>query len=209
MPIQRTSVDAFLNDGCGRCDKYATPDCKVLLWPRPLVALRALVRGAGLEETLKWGSPCYTADGRNVVMVVAFKDYCGLEFFRGAELSDPQGLLQAHGEHSRSGRGLRFTSEQEVRARRGEIERLLGEAIALERAGKKPRAAPAVEALPEELAELLASRPAVAKAFEALTPGRRRSHALHVGGAKQSATRASRAEKCAEVILQGRGFNER
>ena len=49
----------------------------------------------------------------------------------------------------------------------------------------------------------------LAKAFQALTPGRRRGYALHIGGAKQSKTRASRVEKCVDRILEGKGFNER
>ncbi len=60
-----------------------------------------------------------------------------------------------------------------------------------------------------ELAGRLATDARLRRAFEALTPGRRRSHILHIGGAKQSETRARRVEKCAPVILAGRGFNER
>ena len=46
-------------------------------------------------------------------------------------------------------------------------------------------------------------------AWDALTPGRQRSHILHVSGAKQADTRDRRAERCAADILEGRGFNER
>ena len=47
------------------------------------------------------------------------------------------------------------------------------------------------------------------EAFEALTPGRRRSWVLHFGTAKQAATRAARIEKAAPKILAGKGFNDR
>ena len=32
------SVESYLTDGCGRCDKYQTPECKVVTWAQPLVA---------------------------------------------------------------------------------------------------------------------------------------------------------------------------
>ena len=60
-----------------------------------------------------------------------------------------------------------------------------------------------------ELEQRLEQDPELAQAFAALTPGRRRSHILHVSGAKQSDTRARRVERCVPEILAGRGFNER
>ena len=51
------SVESYLTDGCGRCDKYQTPECKVVTWAQPLVALRKLLTSTELGEQLKWGSP--------------------------------------------------------------------------------------------------------------------------------------------------------
>jgi uncharacterized protein YdeI (YjbR/CyaY-like superfamily) len=78
---------------------------------------------------------------------------------------------------------------------------------ALERAGAKVAPTP-LEPIPEELQRRLDADPALRRAFDALTPGRRRSHALHVAGAKQAETRERRVDRCAPVILAGRGFNE-
>jgi len=93
------------------------------------------------------------------------------------------------------------------------VARLLAEAVALARSGppKRRGAAAARETAsePPELAQLLNGDPALRRAFEALTPGRQRSHALHVLGAKQAATRARRAEQCVADIVAGRGFRER
>lgn len=209
MPIQRTSVEAYLKDGCGRCEHYQTPQCKVLLWTEPLQALRKLVLAAGLQETLKWGSPCYTHDGRNVVMVVSFREYCSIEFFQGAALEAEEGVLESHGENSHVARFVRFHSAKEVRARKALLEGLLAQAIERAKAGEKIERPKAAQPVPAELARRLASDAPLRKAFEALTPGRRRSHVLHVSGAKQSTTREARVAKCVPVILAGRGFNER
>jgi uncharacterized protein YdeI (YjbR/CyaY-like superfamily) len=207
--MNKTSVDAYLRDGCGRCEHYKTPACKVHRWAKELVALRALALETGLTEQLKWGSPCYTLDGKNVFMVVSFKEHCALSFFKGAALVDDEGVLERPGESSRFVRFVKVRSMAELTERRGAVRRLLEQAVALERSGGKVDAKPAAEPVPEELARKLAGDPRLQRAFEALTPGRRRSHILHVSGAKQSATRARRVDKCVPDILAGRGFHER
>ncbi len=203
------SVDAYLRDGCGRCEHYKTPACKVHRWTQALVTLRALVLARGLVEEMKWGSPCYTLAGKNVVMLVSFKESCALQFFRGASLKDDDGLLESPGPNSRHGRFLRFRSNDEVVARAARAGRLVEEAIALERSGTKRKREAAKDPLPVELARRLAADPELQEAFEALTPGRRRSHSLHISGAKQSETRERRVERCAAEIRLGRGCNER
>lgn len=205
-----TNVDTYLRDGCGRCELHATPACKVHRWGPVLSALRELVLTSGLKEEVKWGSPCYTLGGKNVVMVSAFKDCCALQFFKGAALHDGEGVLESPGPNSRFARHLKFTSVAQVASRRRAARALIEQAIALERSGKKvvPKAS-TVEAVPPELARRLAAAPTLARAFEALTPGRRRSHVLHISGAKQSETRERRIDRCTPLILAGRGMNER
>jgi uncharacterized protein YdeI (YjbR/CyaY-like superfamily) len=83
------------------------------------------------------------------------------------------------------------------------------EAIEVEESGKKVTLKKASEyAVPEELQARLDAAPKLRAAFEALTPGRRKSYIFHVSGAKQGKTRAARAERCVPMILSGRGFNE-
>jgi len=207
--MNTTSVDAYLADGCGRCDLYRTPQCKVHTWTAPLIALRALLNETPLVETMKWGAPCYTLGGKNVVMLAALKGYCTLSFFKGAALEDPEGLLESPGPNSQHAMQLRFRSLDEVEARRGAAAAFVAQAIALEQAGVKTPRTTSTTALPEELQRSLDADPTLAAAFAALTPGRQRSYALHVSGAKQAETRARRAERCAPDILAGRGFNER
>ncbi len=208
--MNTTSVDAYLRDGCGRCEQYQTPTCKVLLWTPALEALRALLLASGLVEEMKWGSPCYTLGGKNVAMIVSFRESCALQFFQGTSLVDPDGLLESPGPNSKSVRWIKFRSVDDVAPRLAQADRLLQQAIALERSGTKVSAGPAEpEPMPDELASRLAADTALLQAFEALTPGRRRSHILHITGAKQSETRERRIDRCAVDILAGRGFNER
>jgi uncharacterized protein YdeI (YjbR/CyaY-like superfamily) len=110
---------------------------------------------------MKWGSPCYTVDGKNVVMLVALTECCALSFFQGAALTDPDGVLQSPGPNSHYGRYLRFTSSDEVTARRAEAERFLAEAIALSRAGHRIEKPARREPVPDELARRLERSPAI------------------------------------------------
>ena len=204
----QTDIDAFFRDGCGRCENFQTPQCKVLQWTAPLQALRALLQKSELTETMKWGSPTYTLDGKNVAMLVAFKERCALQFFKGALMEDPEALLRSPGPNSQHVRLLEVRSLSEVKKVRAAAEGFIEQAIALERSGAKVERK-AASALPAELLRRFQQEPALARAFEALTPGRQRSHALHISGAKQAQTRERRVDACAELIKAGRGFNER
>ncbi|MFO0601381.1 MAG: YdeI/OmpD-associated family protein [Myxococcaceae bacterium] len=206
--MNNTSVESWLKDGCGRCDNFKTPACKVHQWHDELIALRKLLQSTGLTEEMKWGSPTWTLDGKNVVMLAAFKDFASLNFFKGAVLKDPEGLLESPGPNSHHARYLKFRSPADVKSRKKGALALLEQAMELERAGVKITPKKTLT-LPEELEARLGKDAALKKAFEALTPGRQRSHALYVAGAKQAETRERRVDKCAEDILAGRGFNER
>jgi uncharacterized protein YdeI (YjbR/CyaY-like superfamily) len=203
------AVDQYLAEGCGRCKLHATPDCKVHRWAAELRALRALLMSCGLTEERKWGMPCYTIKGKNVIMLFAWKDCCALSFFKGVLLTDTDGLLQLPGENSHEGRIVRFTSMQQIVDHEPALRTLVFEAIDAEEKGIKIPARPAAaQPMPEELATRLAADPALREAFTRLTPGRQRGYLLHIAGAKQSATREARIDRCAPSILAGKGLNE-
>ncbi len=209
MPVNNTSVASYLEEGCGRCDLFKTPQCKVHAWTSALVELRALLLDSGLTEEMKWGSPCYTLGGKNVVMLASLKDFCALSFFKGALLTDPDDVLDAAGPNVQGARLFKFTSAEQVHEHRTHVVGFLQEAISLEERGATVPRRAAPEPMPDELRVTLDGDPKLRAAFDALTPGRQRSYALHVGGAKQSKTRLSRAERCAAKIFEGKGFNER
>lgn len=177
-------------------------------WPRELAALRALMLGCGLQEELKWGKPCYTHEGRNIVILQEMKGFVAAMFFKGALLADPEGVLREQGPNSRSAKRLEFRSVEEIGRLEPTVKALVAAAIEVEEAGVTVGPAPEPE-LVAELRERLENDPALAAAFAALTPGRRREYNLHIAGAKQAATRTSRVETCAPRILAGKGLRER
>lgn len=204
-----SKVDLFLKDGCGRCSFYQTPQCKVRTWREELVLLRDIVLESELEEGVKWSQPCYTLKGKNVLMLVAFKHWCGISFFKGALLRDEHGLLHRPGDNSHSERVMKFTDAQTIGELTAIVHQHVAEAIALERAGAKVPERKHKEPVPEELRARLDSDAEFNAAFAALTPGRQRSYILHIGQARQAKTRVARVEKCMPKIFRGKGFNER
>lgn len=178
-------------------------------WRPELRALRAILRAGPLEETFKWSAPVYVADGGNVATVWGLKDACVLSFFKGALLSDPQGLLAPPGPATRSGRVARFRSLAEIESHASALADHVAAAAANERAGRKVDLPPDDLDLPEELQARLDVDPALSEAFAALTPGRRRGWILQVGRAKRPETRLKRIEEAAPRILAGKGMHDR
>ena len=178
-------------------------------WHDELAALRAILNDSGLCEEFKWRSPVYTHDGHNVALVWGFKDHAALGFFKGVLLKDKAGILVAQGENSRSTRVVKVTSVAQVTRLAPTLAAYLTEAIGIERAGLKVDLPKDDLDYPAELVDRLDADDRFRAAFEALTPGRRRSWVLHFGQAKQSETRISRIEKAAGKIFAGKGLNDR
>jgi uncharacterized protein YdeI (YjbR/CyaY-like superfamily) len=206
--ILNPKVDAYLIEGCGRCPLGNTPKCKVNNWKEELNLLRLIVSESELKEEVKWGVPCYTSDGKNIIMIGAFKESCFISFFKGALIKNTKGLLSKLGENSQAGRVIRFTNLKEIKKNERIIKTYIQEAIEIEKSGMKMPQNKLPEPIPHEFQLRLDAIPTLKTAFESLTPGRQRSYILHISQPKQSKTRESRIDKCIPKIFSGKGFNE-
>ncbi len=178
-------------------------------WTSEYAVLRDLCLGSGLNEELKWGQACYDLDGRNVVLIHGFKDYCALLFMKGALLEDPEGILIQQTPNVQSARQIRFATVTEIKKRKPAIKAYIAQAIALEKSGAKVKMKSAAQfEVPEEFKKRLDDDRRLAEAFRSLTPGRQKGYLLHFAGAKQSATRAARVEKHVPRILKGLGLDD-
>lgn len=204
-----TDVDDYFTQGCGRCDRFGTPDCATSLWAEGIATLRSLCLEAGLTETCKWGHPCYMAGGRNVVLIGALRGDFRLNFFNAALMRDPDGVLERQGPNTRHPDSLRFTDMARLHALTPTIRAYLAEAKGYAEAGiTAPKEAAALD-LPEELVEALDADPELAEAFATLTPGRQRSYVIALSSAKTAETRQRRVEGFRAKILAGKGAQER
>lgn len=204
-----TEIEDFFSLGCGRCKRFATPECSTRRWADGLSALRQLCVDAGLVETLKWGHPCYMRADRNVVIMGALRDDFRLTFFNAALMKDPKNVLVRQGPNTRHPDMIRFTASDQVGAMADTVRAYLKEAMAYAQAGiKPPKDAGEIE-WPPELTEVLNSDPELSQAFHDLTPGRQKSYVIHLNAAKKSETRVSRIAAARDRILAGKGAQER
>ena len=178
-------------------------------WREESDRLRAIILSCGLSEELKWGKPCYSHEGNNIVLIHGFKEYCAVLFFKGVLLKDPKGILVQQTENVQVARQIRFTNVREIVRLESTLKAYIKEAVAVEKAGLKVALKKTSEfKMPEEFKSKLDKVPALKTAFEALTPGRQRGYLLYFSGAKQSSTRAARVEKCLPQILKGKGLDD-
>jgi uncharacterized protein YdeI (YjbR/CyaY-like superfamily) len=188
-----------------KVDSYLTEAEK---WREETEKLRKIILHFGLTEELKWGKPCYTFQGRNVLLIQGFKEYCALMFCKGALLKDPKGILKKPGESTQGARRMEFTNVREIVEAESILKAYIQEAIEAEKKGLEVTYKRNPEPVPAELRKQFAAVPALRTAFGALTPGRQRGYILHFSAAKQSKTRESRIQKCMRRILQGKGMND-
>jgi uncharacterized protein YdeI (YjbR/CyaY-like superfamily) len=176
-------------------------------WKEEFEALRRIVLELPLTEDVKWKQACYTSDGKNVVLIHGFKEYCAIMFFKGVLLKDAKRILIQQTENMQSTRQIRLTSVAEIAAMKATLRSYIQEAIDVEKAGLTVKLKKTSDyKVPEEFKKQLDQKPALKKAFAALTPGRQRGYLFHFAGAKQSKTREARIEKCKPLILQGKGL---
>ena len=204
-----TEIEEYFTRGCGRCDRFGTSECSSLRWAEGQAMLRNICLDEGLSEHVKWGHPVYMHGGRNIVILGAFRDDFRLTFLNAALLQDPEGLLVPRGPNTVHPDMIRFQSADEVARLEPVIRAYLAEAMDYAERGVTPPKQVREITLPDELVEALDADPDLAEAFHALTPGRQRSYALNLEGAKKPETRVARIEKFRDRIIAGKGALER
>jgi uncharacterized protein YdeI (YjbR/CyaY-like superfamily) len=204
-----TEIEDFFSKGCGRCDRFATPDCSTRQWAQGLADLRRICLAAGLTETVKWGHPCYMHADRNIAIIGAFRGDFRMTFFNAALMTDAERVLERQGPNTLHPDAIRFVDNAQVVSMEPVIRSYLAEAMGYAAAGIRP---PNVERdieLPDELVEAMDADPELAEAFHGLTPGRRKSYAINLNGAKSPATRTARIARFRDHIIAGKGATER
>ncbi|WP_264213924.1 YdeI/OmpD-associated family protein [Leisingera thetidis] len=204
-----TDSDDFFTRGCGRCDRFATPDCSARQWSQGLDQLRRICLGMDLQETVKWAHPVYMFAGRNIALLGAFRDDFRLTFMNAGLLEDTERVLEPQGPNSRSPSMLRFISAGQVAVMTPVIQAYLQQLMDHAKAGTKPPKIQSEIPMPDELGEALGADPELSEAYYALTPGRQRSYMFSIAQAKKPATRNARIEKFRDKILAGKGAMER
>jgi hypothetical protein len=104
-------------------------------WQAAVVtALRKLIRETAPDatESIKWAQPVYEVNGP-LCYIRAFKNHVNFGFWRGADLSDPEGLLEGSGSKMAH---LKLTSLKDVRMK--PLQALIRAAVKLNRTEGDP-----------------------------------------------------------------------
>ena len=178
-------------------------------WESELRELREMILTTDVEETIKWGAPVYTVDGKNVLGLAAFKHHAAIWFFQGALLRENTALLEnAQEGKTKALRQVRFEKGQNIPL--SQLRKYVEEAIQNQKEGKeiKPVKNKEVE-VPEELLTEFSKDPELASAFKNLTPGKQREYCEYIREAKRDGTKMSRMEKIIPMIQAGSGLHDK
>lgn len=162
-----------------------------------------------LTETVKWGAPVFVHAGRNIVAVLAFKNFVSVWFYDGVFLKDQEGkLIAASDGKTKALRQWRFTRMQEIDE--SLVKRYVSEAIANAEKGIGLKAEPKAEVeMDMALLDALNSNANLKNAFYQLSKAKQREYIIYVAEAKQETTKFKRIEKISPQILNGMGLNEK
>lgn len=178
-------------------------------WKVQLLQLRELLLSSDLSETIKWGAPVYTKDGKNLVGIAAFKNHFGLWFFQGALLQKNTKLLvNAQEGKTQAMRQLRLDENSKIDL--NILKNYVEETIVLHDQGKtvKLRAPKKVET-PNELKQEFKNNLELNQAFNSLTPGKQKEYSHYIIEAKMKKTKQNRLEKIIPLILAGKDLNDK
>lgn len=187
-------------------DEYIRNTAK---WRDELCALRDVLKSTDLKEEVKWGMPCYTYHGKNVVGLVAFKSYFGLWFYQGALLRDTKKyLVNAQQGVTKAMRQWRMTSRQEIKP--AVVRHFVEESIRSVDAGVEVKMR-RVDSLvvPPELKNALRRQKGATRAYRDLRPGVQREYARYITTAKRAETKRNRIAKILPMIVRGEGLNDK
>ena len=102
-------------------------------WHLELLLLRETILAQKLDETVKWGLPVYTYQGKNIVGLGTFTSYVGLWFFQGGLLKDnSKRLMNAQDGKTRTMRQWRFKDLSDIKTLLTLIETYINPDYALE-----------------------------------------------------------------------------
>ena len=181
---------------------------KHVKWKDELTTLREIFLSTKLEETVKWGAPVYTINGKNVAGIGAFKNHFGVWFFNGVFLKDDANLLVAAQDTTKAMRQIKFEKGDAIPI--DALKAYLIEAADNELKGMKVKPSkPGDYELAEELNDQFRTSAKLKDAFFALSPGKQKEYSNYIAEAKQLKTKLSRIGKISPMILAGKGLHDK
>lgn len=176
-----------------------------------LSTMRLIIEEADplIEETIKWGFPCFNFQNKLICSFSAYKNHCVFRFWQGSNLEDTAGILAKVGETEMGElakiKSLNDLPDPEV------LIKYIREAIELSKKKSTKTLTSekriTIDLKSADLPEIFSSFPKQAEKFDAFPPSHRREYISWINEAKTDATRIKRIETMMEWILDGKSRN--
>ncbi len=178
-------------------------------WKKELTALRNLFLSYPLEETIKWGSPVYTMEGKNLLSIGAFKNHYAIWFFQGGLLAkNTELLVKAQEGKTQAMRQIKFDEGSDIDIK--EISKYIEETISHHKQGKKiSSSVPKEVIIADDIRKKFKEDNRFKTAFLNLSPGKQREYSEYISQAKKEETRLNRMEKITPLIIAGKGLHDK
>jgi uncharacterized protein YdeI (YjbR/CyaY-like superfamily) len=193
MTVPDPRIDAYI----ARQAEFARPI---------LVELRRRVHAAcpAAEETIKWGAPAFTYNGKLLGVMAAFQKHAAFNLWYGKQvLGADAAAAEGMGQYGRIARLADLPGKRETAAHIRAAMVLIdsGATIAASRA---PRPAPD---LPEDLDRAMSDNAAARATWDSFTPGKQRDYVEWITSAKREDTRARRVAESVGWLAEGKVRN--
>jgi uncharacterized protein YdeI (YjbR/CyaY-like superfamily) len=177
-----------------------------------LYKMRAIIEEAEthIEETIKWGFPCFTFQNKIICSFSAYKNHCVFRFWQGASLEDSEGILSKVGETEMGElskiKNLEDLPKSEV------LIKYIRAAIELSQKGsaKKPLTKEkklTIDLKSYDLPDIFNSFPKQAEKFDSFSPSHRKEYISWIIEAKTEETKLKRIKTMMEWLLEGKSRN--
>lgn len=154
-----------------------------------------------VEETVKWGAPGFTLNGKILLMMAAFKAHAAINFWRGQEIRGAAASDDALGQFGK------LTSVDDLLPD-PELDSMILQAVQLAEstpAARKTKHSPKPgAAMHPDFAAALATAPAAKATLDSFPPSAQRDYLEWIAEAKQEATRAKRIATAIEWLSEGK-----
>ncbi|MEZ5744068.1 MAG: YdeI/OmpD-associated family protein [Sphingomonadaceae bacterium] len=186
--------DTRIDDYIAKAQDFAKPI---------LTRLREIVHATlpEADETIKWGMPHFTVQGKNLAGMAAFKAHCSFMIHGDGRQGD------AMGQFGKLSTLSDIPAEAELAAKLIEANERIAQFGSAEKSSKAPRKAKPELPVPDDLAAALKKDASAGKVFADFPPGARRDYIEWITSAKREETREKRLAQAVEWIAEGKKRN--
>ena len=162
-----------------------------------------------LEETIKWGFPCFTFQSKLICSFSAYKNHCVFRFWQGSNLKDSAGILTKVGETEMGElskiKNLEDLPNSEI------LINYIREAIELSKKKSTKTIVSekkiTIDLKSYDLQEIFSSFPKQAEKFDTFSPSHHKEYISWINEAKTEDTKLKRIKTMMEWLLEGKSRN--